>query len=197
MNKLLALIIVLNAFSYVQAIASNNTADNYFLKKENTRLMAENSKLREAMGIGARGILPYDERIRPEQILANSTDLNVALKEERKELEAAKAKMDQPKAQDSFFYSIAKDVCYGWLRDRALSALTGATSSSTQTVAKKTSSVSPKPATKVNANNGFKNPAVDCQSRTGLLGVLQRDTFAKNNDDETVKKLAAHFGYKG
>lgn len=114
--KLLTVILMLNACSYVQATSKNVSAD-YFLKKENARLMAENGELRKVMAIDARGILPYDERIMPEQILANSVDLNAALKAERKELEAAKVKFDAKSAPESYSTQLLKKSSFALINN--------------------------------------------------------------------------------
>lgn len=58
--------------------------------------MIENLQLRQALGLNTKGIRRYTERISPEWELNNSYDLiNLALKEEQKELESAQVKNTQ------------------------------------------------------------------------------------------------------
>lgn len=94
-NKTSILFLSLIAFSYctIESFDNSQQASNDFKWQENVRLRMENLQLRSDLGIRAQWIRTYDERVLPEWELSNSYDLiNNALREERHELEIAKAK---------------------------------------------------------------------------------------------------------
>lgn len=103
-NKILVLSLLLITFSYttIESLDNSQQASIDFKQQENVRLRNENLLFRSFLGIHAEGIRTYHDRVLPKWELNNSYDLiNIALREERNELEMAKAKANHQNSRES------------------------------------------------------------------------------------------------